>query len=362
MALVRVGLVVFVLAWIVGPYELRSAVPVWIPFVIALGLELHFFLSALRGGSSPATSRGPQDVDRERFGYPDEVDELLLVREGGRRPLDSVLGRDAGRGRRARCRGAGNGPNPAAAPARRAARAAPPAVARLLTGLAVIGALALVVWFVDSRSGWNGLSDETRREAAARFSAEASRIAGHPVTIRCDEGGDYVGAVAARHGVAAVGGELAYLTPDDLQRPLPPRLQGRGLLQPDGARDRSARARVVAPARRPRRGTDGVLRTPVGRRARAAARPLREHRAADDAAAAGAERASRRRDCRVPRAGPVPRRRRARPEPRHRPLSCNLRRMEFHQAGCSTTSTCASATWRRRSASTGPCWRRSDSG
>jgi hypothetical protein len=42
--LVRLGPVVFVLGWTFGPYALRSAVPIWLPFLIALGLEVHFFV------------------------------------------------------------------------------------------------------------------------------------------------------------------------------------------------------------------------------------------------------------------------------------------------------------------------------
>ena len=51
-------------------------------------------------------------------------------------------------------------------------------------------------------------------EAQERFSAEASRIAEKPVRIRCDESGEFVGAVQHTDGVAEVGGDLAYLTPE----------------------------------------------------------------------------------------------------------------------------------------------------
>ena len=85
---------------------------------------------------------------------------------------------------------------------------------RFLAGLGLIGALALTFWFVESHTGWNGLDADTRAEATARFSEEASRVAGKPVTIRCDEAGDYVGAVQHADGVALVGGDLAYLTPE----------------------------------------------------------------------------------------------------------------------------------------------------
>jgi hypothetical protein len=43
----RAALAVFVLAWIFGPYELRSSVPVWVAFLVALGLEVNFLLGAL---------------------------------------------------------------------------------------------------------------------------------------------------------------------------------------------------------------------------------------------------------------------------------------------------------------------------
>ena len=76
------GLVAFVLVWIFGPYVLRSAVPIWLPFLIALGLELNFFVSALRPAPARRSDRGPWDADRERFGY-DDAEELLLVREAG---------------------------------------------------------------------------------------------------------------------------------------------------------------------------------------------------------------------------------------------------------------------------------------
>ncbi len=69
-------------------------------------------------------------------------------------------------------------------------------------------------WQLDTRTGWDSLDADTRAAATARFSEEASRIAGHQVTIRCDESGKYVGAVQHSDGVAAVGGDLAYLAPE----------------------------------------------------------------------------------------------------------------------------------------------------
>lgn len=212
--LVRIGLVAFVLAWIFGPYSLRSAVPIWLPLLVALGLELNFFLGALRAPPATRPDRGPQSADRERYGY-GEAEELLLVREGGEELWIPYAGETE------------EELSELIAEARDAPEEnAPPAIAddaeqprlrplrRLAVGLGLIGALAVTFWVVEANTGWNGIDASRRSDAEARFSSEASLVAGKPVTVRCDESGDYVGAVQHADGVAAVGGELAYLTPE----------------------------------------------------------------------------------------------------------------------------------------------------
>jgi hypothetical protein len=217
LSLLRVALGAFVLAWIFGPYALRAAVPIWLPFLIALGLELHFFLGAWRPASAGVRrpDRLPQVVDRERYGPSHEADELLLVRRGGEElwiPYSGETGAEVD-ALIARAREQAEGE--ALAPATSVPdRQRPRPVGRFLAGLGVIGALAAIVWVAENRSGWDGLDADTRSEAASRFSAEASRLVGHPVTIRCDDSGDYVGAVQHADGVAAIGGRLAYLTPE----------------------------------------------------------------------------------------------------------------------------------------------------
>ncbi len=182
----RIALAVFVLAWIFGPDELRSAVPILIVFLIALGLELSFLVGAFRPGRSRRPDRRPQEIDRERYGYEweedDDFEESSELSEQGH----------------------------SAAPVR-----------RFLIGLGVIAALGLTIWIVESRTGWDSLAGDTRAAAVERFSAEASRVAEKPVTIYCDESRDFVGAVQHTDGVAEVGGERAYLTPEicfDLHR------------------------------------------------------------------------------------------------------------------------------------------------
>jgi hypothetical protein len=211
----RVALAVFVLAWIFGPYELRTAVPIWLVFLIALGLELNFLVGALREAPAPRPDRMPQAVDRERYGYVEEADDLLLVGSEDEElwipysgESDDEVGAliaDVRERREEEAR--------VAAPVEVKRLSPRRPVRRFLAGLGVIGALALTFWVVESRTGWDALAADTRAAAEGRFSEEASRIAAKPVKIRCDESGDYVGVVQHADGVAEVGGDLAYLTP-----------------------------------------------------------------------------------------------------------------------------------------------------
>jgi hypothetical protein len=180
---VRIALVAFVLAWILGPSDLRGAIPILVVFLVALGLEVHFLVSALRsGGPRRRPDRRPQEVDFERYGFDeDDKEEDEDAVEEPEFELDSTP----------------------LVPVRRFA-----------LGLGLIAVLLGAIWFVESRTGWDSLSGETKAAAVARFSAEASRIADKPVSIRCDEARDYVGAVQHADGVAVVGGELGILTPE----------------------------------------------------------------------------------------------------------------------------------------------------
>lgn len=174
-ALVRIALVVFVLAWILGPDVLRDSVPLLVVFAIALGLELQFLVGALRsGGRRHAPDRSPQPVDRERYGFELEEDE-----EGGARELEP----------QSPFRG-------------------------FLLGLGVLAALAALAFVLDSRTGWSSLDGETKLAVVERLSEEASRLAEKPVSVGCDEARDYVGYVQHADGIAVVGGDRTYVTPE----------------------------------------------------------------------------------------------------------------------------------------------------
>jgi hypothetical protein len=209
--LLRIGLVLFVLLWLLGPPELRSAIPIWVPFLIALGLEVLFFVEAHRtGGGRRRPDRGPTATDRQRYGYAAETDELLLVRRGEEEVWIPYSGQTPEEIDELIAEAEDEPPAPrVSVPARR--RFQP--IRRFLIGVGLIGALAAVVWLVERNRGWDGLDTEARTAATERFSAEASRVAGHAVTIRCDESGEIVGVVQHTDGVAEVGGDLAYLTP-----------------------------------------------------------------------------------------------------------------------------------------------------
>jgi hypothetical protein len=213
---VRFALATFVVAWLLDLGELRSVVPIWPVFVIALGLELHFFISGLRPAPTRRADRGPQTVDRERYGYADEADELLIVRDEGEELWIPYAGETAEEVQTlvAEERGRREEEAEAERPVAPDRRPIWPPVRRFLTGVGVIGTLAVVLWVIESRTGWDAVDSEARARAVARFSDEASRIAGKPVTIRCDESGEYVGAVQHADGVAEVGGNRAFLAPE----------------------------------------------------------------------------------------------------------------------------------------------------
>jgi hypothetical protein len=228
---VRLGLAAFVLLWLLGPNWLQANVPILLVFALALGLELHFFLSARRAAPPVRHDGRPQDADRERYGYGAEVpaDELVLVRRGGEElwlpyagqtdeELEELLTRaheEDGEEDELDVDGSWDeGDEPwdepddgRLPPARRPLR-------RLVTGVAVIGVLALALWAAQSRTGWNGLDEAARAQAEQLFSAEASRIAGKTVSIRCDADGEHVGVVQHADGAAVVGGTTGWLTPE----------------------------------------------------------------------------------------------------------------------------------------------------
>ncbi len=177
-AAVRAAALVVVLAWLFSA-DVRAWVPVWIPVALLLAAEIEFVLRGRRDAPRRTTPRvppGPEDAD---LGFGELVED-----EDGLRFVP-----------------------PPARPEHRSRR----------RGWLVGAALAAVVVFFAVRSDraatWGALPDDARARAEARFTAEASRIAGRPVRVRCDEGYAFTGAGSDTLGIAFPGSRLAYLDP-----------------------------------------------------------------------------------------------------------------------------------------------------
>ena len=250
----RIVVLALVIAYFFLPYWIQAAIPVWLLFLAALGLEVEFFLGGYlqgrRGQPAPAPDRGPQQRDltdlgiwawwdqgaaaalpeaessRFRWIHVAEAAVGIVARRGD--PLLRLTAERLGRGRR-------RGP--------RAHRGSP-----LARGLA--------------RRRPSG-ADRLRHERPVR-------------RLRPGRGRARLRRRRARLPDAV-----------DLQHALPARGQAPyAVVHADGPRARRPRARVVAPPRRAQRGPRQLLRLPERRRDRRQPRPLRENGARDDARAA----------------------------------------------------------------------------
>lgn len=185
--LARLAVLALVIVYFLLPYDVRAWIPVWLPFLAALGLELHFFvggyLQRRRGGArTRVPDRAPQPRDIADLGgwwsgEEPEDDEFDYARLAA---LED---------------------------------ARPPYLRYALEALAAVAIVAGLLFYASRPHGWDAVSaaDQTRAEEV--FSREATLIAGHEAQIDCDESGQFVGYVQDADGAAAIGGTRAYLTP-----------------------------------------------------------------------------------------------------------------------------------------------------
>jgi hypothetical protein len=173
-----------VLALVIGyfflPYGVKAWIPVWLPFLAALALEVHFFVGGWRSQPSrlPARDRGPQPHDLVELGWEPEFED---------EEFNAYY-------------------EPAAEEPPRYARH----VAEAVVALAIFGG---ILFYAVRPHGWKAVSAENQARAEAVFSAAATRIAGHPAAVVCDTSGSHVGVVQDADGAANVGGRVAYLVP-----------------------------------------------------------------------------------------------------------------------------------------------------
>lgn len=177
----RVGGLGFVVLWLFSG-RLQATIPFWLPFAILAATEIEFVVRGFRErrdgvAARPASRRLPGTDDAD-LGWVKTVDD-----EG-----EPILVPAAPRGRRR------------------------PRVPLLVTLLIGVG---LFAWAnrVDREAGWPSVPATERARAERRYTAEASRIAGRPVLVSCDDGYAFTGVGSDAAGVAFIPRGLAYLEP-----------------------------------------------------------------------------------------------------------------------------------------------------
>jgi hypothetical protein len=177
----RVGGLCFVVLWLLSG-QLQTAIPFWLPFAILVATELELVVRGVRErrlgvGAKPASRRlpGADDADLGWVEALDESGEPVFL---------------------------------AAAPRRRRSSRLPIAMV-LIVGL---GLFALA-YRIDRNAGWAALPATDRARAERRYTAEATRIAHHQVTMRCDDSYAFTGVGSDAAGVAFIPRSLAYLEP-----------------------------------------------------------------------------------------------------------------------------------------------------
>src|SRR5262245_31394435 len=178
----RIAVLAIVIAYFLAPYSVRSWFPVWLLFLLALGLEVDFFVGVwLKAKASrgvpvhEAPDPGPQQRDLSELGSWGYWDPSA--------PTPPIEAEPAFRWHH---------------------------VAEAVAAVAIV---AVLLYVASRPSGWNAVSAERQAQTEAILSREASAIARHPATVTCDKNGDFVGFVQDADGLAEVGGDQAFLTP-----------------------------------------------------------------------------------------------------------------------------------------------------
>ncbi len=171
----------FVVLWLLSA-RLQAAIPFWLPFAVLAAAELEFVIRGIRERRSgaepqPAARRLPGSDDAD-LGWVEAEDE-----EGNPLLLP--------------------------APPRERRRSRVPLALVLVVGIG----LFVFAYRVDRKAGWPSVPAAERAKAEHRFTAEATRIAGKKVTVRCDDGYAYTGVGSDAAGVAFIPRALAYLQP-----------------------------------------------------------------------------------------------------------------------------------------------------
>jgi hypothetical protein len=177
----RIAVLVLVVGFFLLPYGVRSWFPVWLLFLLALALEVDFFVGGwlkARSGAAAreAPDRGPQSRDLSELGSWDYWDP--------REPTPPVVAEPGFRW------------------------------VNVVEAVGVLAVIAVLLYAASRPRGWDAVSAARQAQTETILSREASEIARHPATVTCDDKGEFVGFVQDADGLAEVGGDQAFLTPD----------------------------------------------------------------------------------------------------------------------------------------------------
>ena len=78
----------------------------------------------------------------------------------------------------------------------------------------MLAVIAVLLYAASRPRGWDAVSAKRQAQTETILSDEASKIARHPATVTCDDKGEFVGFVQDADGLAEVGGDQAFLTPE----------------------------------------------------------------------------------------------------------------------------------------------------
>ena len=209
------------LALVVGyfflPYDIRTWIPVWLPFLAALGLEIDFFVGGwLKGRSgeaepSPLGKHGPQPRDLADFGGP-SWQEAFTVEHDGEQILVPAIGapaeEDGGLADEERASRSCGGGAPAVL------GSAMPWAAHAIEAAAAVAIVAgdPLLRLAPARLE-RGLGRRIRPAPRRSSPARRRRSPAIPAAVTCDTSGRFVGFAQDADGLAFVGGSRAYLTP-----------------------------------------------------------------------------------------------------------------------------------------------------
>lgn len=173
----RAGLVAVVVVWLFSS-TVRDDVPMLIPLLVLLALEVELSVGAIRdSGPRPERRELPGEDDAD-LGYGDLVEDELGVRF--------------------------------APPPRRVQRRLRD---RWPLAVGLVGCVAVIaVSVIDDRAAqWDSLSGQSRAATLVRLRAEAARIAGRPVRLECSDEAGFAGIRSDALGVAYPARATTYL-------------------------------------------------------------------------------------------------------------------------------------------------------